>query len=80
MGQFLPVFVFEIAQAANMVILGVGEIGPVLLSSDQIADLPDWITEQVPDPIVCRSADELAILMIRGYDVWRGYRDQIMGR
>jgi hypothetical protein len=37
------------------------------------------LPEEFPKLVVCNSADELGVLLSKGFGAWKKYRDQIVG-
>ena len=77
-GDSLIQFMFDVAQAGDMVILPAMEGNPlVLVSKAQARELPPDLRESSRS-IVVRSANDLAAVLTGGFDSWSGYRDQIL--
>lgn len=76
-GADLVRFIFDIARAGDMVIIPTMDGAPLaLLSPEQERDLPEEIVESF-HPILVRSPDELAPILLAGLEGWSAYRDHI---
>lgn len=68
-------FLFDLLRATDWVLLPVIEGNPAIVSSPGLAsDFADSFSE-----VVCGSPEELGAILSGDYDVWKRYRDQIVG-
>lgn len=69
-------FLFDILMAGNWVMLPAMEDAVAITCSPQsVKNLPG----DFPRLVVCNSADDLGILLSKGFGAWKKYRDQIVG-
>ena len=79
MSPHLVRFMLEIAKAGDMVIVATMEpFVPILSRPEQCRQLPAELAENDPEPVVCRSPEELESLLSGGYVGWQKYRDQVL--
>lgn len=77
----LTKFIFEIARAGDMVRLAAMEpFVPILTRAEQRQQLPAELAGNDPEPVICRSPEELDSLLSGGYEAWQNYRDRVFRR
>lgn len=77
-GDHLIEFIFNVAQAGDMVVIPAMEDTPIVLVSDsQEAGMPPDLLECLR-AILVRSASELGAVLTGGFDGWRAYRDRVV--
>jgi hypothetical protein len=73
----LAAFIFEIARAGDMVVLPAMEDSvPILSAPEQRNELPSDLQASEREPVLCRSASELEVLLSGGYVAWQKYLNQ----
>jgi|SRR5208282_6609800 len=81
MSPHLVAFILEIARVGDMVLLPAMEDFVAILSSPhQKEHLPADLVENGPEPVVCESSPELAVLLSGGHAGWQKYLDQVSGQ
>ena len=74
----LAAFIFEVAKAGDMVVLPAMEDSvPILSAPEQRNELPPDLQASEREPVLCRSASELEVLISGGYAAWQRYLNQI---
>jgi hypothetical protein len=77
-GDGLLKFMFDVAQAGDMVIIPAMEGRPlVLVLEDQKAGVPANLCESF-QPILVRSPDELGAVLTGGFEGWSAYRNHVL--
>jgi hypothetical protein len=69
-------FLFEMLRAADWVMLPAMEGNPAITSS---AVSIEWLSADVPR-VGCSSPEDLGLVLTRGVEAWRQYRDKVVGR
>lgn len=69
-------FLFDLLEAGKWAMLPAMEDSVAITCSAQyLTGLP----EDFPEVVECRSAQELSVLLSKGFRVWKKYRDQVVG-
>jgi hypothetical protein len=75
----LAKFIFEIAKAADLVILpAMEDFVPILSAAKQRRTLPADLLKRSRPAVLCKSPSELEALLSRGYSGWKKYRNQVI--
>jgi hypothetical protein len=74
----LAAFIFEVAKAGDMVVLpAMKDFVPILSAAEQRNELPLDLQAGEREPVLCRSASELEVLLSGGDSAWQKYLNQI---
>jgi hypothetical protein len=77
-GPYLITFIWDMADAGDMVILpAMEEPVAILTSPGQLSHLPPDAIKNFR-PVVCSSPNQLGELLFKGYDGWSEYREQVV--
>ena len=75
----LAAFIFEVAKAGDMVVLpAMEDFVPILSAPEQRNELPPDLQSGEREPVLCRSASELEVLLSGGYAAWQKYLSQVL--
>ena len=72
----MSAFLYDIAVRGNLAMLPAMEGGATIVVS---ADAAKSVASRWPDTLVIENADALHVLLSKGVDAWRQYRDQVTG-